>query len=224
MTKRIDFDSKNGGHIQGELAEPAGAGKAPALIVIQEWWGVNDHVRSLVDRFAAAGFLALAPDLYHGKATKDPAEAMKLMQAFDWNVGVEDVAGALAYLEKHARSNGKVGITGFCMGGAVALASAAQLPHLTAVAPFYGIPDAKTDLSKLNGPVLGHFAKKDEHVSPAAAADLEKRLKDAGKKAEIHMYDANHAFMNDTRPEVYDAAQAKIAWERTTKFLHAQLG
>ncbi len=224
MTTRVDFDSKNGTHIHGELKEPAGTGKAPALLVVQEWWGVNDHIRSLVDRFAEAGFLALAPDLYHGKTTKDAGEAGKLMGALDWKVAVEDVAGAFAFLEKHPRSNGKVGITGFCMGGAVALASAAQLPGLRAVVPFYGIPDASTDFSKLNGPVLGHFAKRDQYIPAAGAEGLGKRLRDAGKSAEIHLYDADHAFVNDTRPEVYNAAEAKVAWERTLKFLHAELG
>jgi carboxymethylenebutenolidase len=224
MTQRIDFDSRNGDHVQGEIREPGGTGKAPGLIVIQEWWGVNDHVRSLVDRFAAEGFLTLAPDLYRGKTTKDPAEASKLMQALDWKVAIEDVAGAVAYLERHPRFGGKVGITGFCMGGAVALASGAAIPSLAAVVPFYGIPDAKTDFSKLHGPVLGHFAARDGYIDAAAVQGLEKRLKDAGKSAEIHVYPTDHAFMNDTRPEVYAADQAKVAWGRSVTFLHKQLG
>jgi carboxymethylenebutenolidase len=223
MTTRIDFDSKNGERIQGELALPAGSGKAPALIVVQEWWGVNDHVRSLVDRFAAAGFVALAPDLYHGKTTKDPSEAMKLMQAFDWKVGVEDVAGALAFLETHARSNGKVGIAGFCMGGAVALTAAAKLPGLAAAVPFYGMVDAKTDFSAMKAKVFGNYAKKDGYISADAIQGLEKGLKDLGKSVEIHMYDADHAFVNDTRPEVYNATEAKLAWDRSVAFLQKEL-
>jgi len=223
-TTRIELDSKSGAHIHGELALPAGEAKAPAVIVIQEWWGVNDHIRSLVSRFAEAGFIALAPDLYHGKTTKDGGEAAKLMGALDWKVAVEDVAGAVAYLEKHARTNGKIGITGFCLGGAVALAAGAQLPALRAIVPFYGIPDAKTDFSKLNGAVLGHYAKKDQYIPPATAEALGARLKEAGKTAEIKLYDADHAFVNDTRPEVYNAAEAKLAWDRTIAFLHAQLG
>jgi carboxymethylenebutenolidase len=224
MTKRIDFESKSGNGIQGELAEPGGTGKAPGLIVIQEWWGVNDHIRSYVDRFAKEGFIALAPDLYHGKTTKDGGEAAKLLGALDWSVAVQDVAGALAVLEKHPRVNGKIGITGFCMGGGVALVSAAQLPAIKAVVPFYGIGDPKTDLSHLNGPVLGHFSKTDDYVTPAAVQALAARLQESGKKAEIHMYDASHAFMNDTRPEVYDAAASKLGWERTIAFLHRELG
>ncbi len=224
MTKRIDLDSKNGEHIQGELAEPAGTDKAPAIIVIQEWWGVTDHIRSLVDRFAAAGFLALAPDLYRGKTTKDGSEAQKLLEGLDWKVAVDDVGGALELLKKHPRSNGKVGVTGFCMGGAVALASGAQLPELAAVVSFYGIPDASTDFSGLQAPVLGHFAKRDQHIPPAAADGLEKRLKAAGKSVEIERYDADHAFVNDTRPEVYNPVEAKLAWDRTLAFFHKQLG
>lgn len=223
MTTRIDFDSKNGAHIQGELTEPAGSGKAPAILVIQEYWGVNDHIRSLVDRFAKEGFVALAPDLYHGKTTKDANEAAKLMQAFDWAGALADVGGALAYLEKHPRVNGKVGITGFCMGGAVALVAGANLPALKAVVPFYGIPDPKTDYAKLAAPVLGHYAKKDGHITPDRVSALEARLKEQAKKADIQHYDAGHAFMNDTRPEAYDAASAKLAWTRTLAFLHAQL-
>jgi carboxymethylenebutenolidase len=223
MTTRIDFDSRNGAHIQGELGLPEGGAKAPGLLVIQEWWGVNDHVRSLVDRFAADGFLALAPDLYHGKTTKDAGEAAKLMQALDWGVAIEDVAGALTYLTKHPRFGGKAGITGFCMGGAVALTSGANVPGLSAVVPFYGIGDAKTDFSKMNAKVLGHYARKDGYIPPAAAEALGQRLKDAGKSAEIHLYDADHAFVNDTRPEVYDAEQAKLAWSRTVAFLRAEL-
>jgi carboxymethylenebutenolidase len=224
MTKRIDFDSRNGTHIQGELGEPAGQGKAPALLVIQEWWGVNDHVRSLVDRFAKEGFLALAPDLYHGKTTKDPGEAQKLMQAFDWKGALEDVAGALGALDKQPRSNGRTGIVGFCMGGAVVLASAAELPALRAAVPFYGIGDPNRDFTKTSAKVLGHYAKKDDHVTPAAAEALKANLTKAGKSVEIHMYDAEHAFMNDTRPEVYNPSEAKRAWDRTVAFLHAELG
>jgi carboxymethylenebutenolidase len=224
MTTRIDFDSKNGQRIQGDLGLPAGDGKAPALLVIQEWWGVNDHVRSLVDRFAAAGFLSLAPDLYHGKSTKDPGEAQKLMQALDFKAAGEDVAGALAALEKHPRFGGKAGITGFCMGGAVSLAAAAKLPALVACVPFYGIADESTDYSAMKAKVLGHFAQHDDYVTPARVDALEARLRELGKSAEIHRYDAHHAFVNDTRPEVYDAKQARIAWDRTIAFLHAELG
>jgi carboxymethylenebutenolidase len=224
MTKRIELKSKDGRTEYGEIAEPSGDGKAPALIVIQEWWGVNDHIRSIVDRFAKEGFLAFAPDLFHGKTTKDPTEAAGLMQALDWPHAIQDVAAATAFLASHARSNGKVGITGFCMGGAVTLAAAANVSGLSAAVPFYGIPDASTDFSKVTAPIQGHYAKKDEHIRPDNVVALEAKLKKAGKQVEFHFYDAGHAFENDTRPEAYDAAAAKLAWGRAVAFLKQHLG
>jgi carboxymethylenebutenolidase len=223
MTHRIEFKSKNGQTEHGELAEPSGTGKAPALIVIQEWWGVNDHVRSLVDRFAKDGFLALAPDLYHGKTTKDGGEAAKLLQELDWGHAIEDVAGALSFLTSHPRYGGRAGITGFCMGGAVSLAAAAKVPGLSAAVPFYGIPDPSTDYSHVTAAIQGHYAKKDEHIKPDNALGLKAKLEKAGKKVELHFYDANHAFVNDTRPEVYNAECAKTAWDRAVAFLKTNL-
>jgi carboxymethylenebutenolidase len=223
MTKRIEFKARAGGTEHGEIAEPGGGGKCPALVVIQEWWGVNDHVRSLVDRFAADGFLAFAPDLYHGKTTKDATEAAGLLQALDWPKAIDEVAGAVAMLASHPRSNGKVGITGFCMGGAVSLAAAANIPELSAAAPFYGIPDASTDFGRVACPIQGHFGKKDEYIRPDSAIALKSKLEKAGKKVELHFYDAGHAFVNDTRPEAYNAEAAKLAWGRAAAFLKQNL-
>jgi carboxymethylenebutenolidase len=223
MTQRVEFASKSGSAQQGEIAEPAGAAKAPALVVIQEWWGVNDHVRSLVDRFAAEGFLAFAPDLFHGKTTRDATEAAGLLQALDWAQAIDEVAGAVSMLASHARGNGKVGITGFCMGGAVSLVSAAKIPQVSAAAPFYGLPDPSTDFSGVVCPIQGHYAKKDEHIRPENVLALKAKLEKAGKKVELHFYDAGHAFMNDTRPEAYNAAAAKVAWERAVLFLKTHL-
>jgi carboxymethylenebutenolidase len=223
MSQRIEFKSKSGHAEHGELAEPSGGGNAPALIVIQEWWGVNDHIRSLVDRFSKDGFLALAPDLYHGKTTKDAGEAAKLLGELDWGHAVETVAAAAAFLATHPRYNGKVGITGFCMGGAVTLAAAAKVPGLSAAVPFYGIPDPGTDYSQVSAVIQGHFAKKDEYVPTDRAVALKTKLEKAGKKVELHFYDAPHAFVNDTRPEVYTPDAAKLAWERAVTFLKAHL-
>jgi carboxymethylenebutenolidase len=223
MTQRVEFKSKSGRTEHGEIAEPSGDGKAPALIVIQEWWGVNDHVRSLVDRFAKDGFLAFAPDLFHGKVTKDAAEAAKLLQELDWPVALDEVAGAVSLLTSHPKSNGKVGITGFCMGGAVALASAANVAGLSAAVPFYGIPGPTTDYSHVTAPIQGHFAKKDEYIKVDNAIALKAKLEKAGKKIELHFYDAGHAFVNDTRPEAYNAEAAKLAWGRAVAFLKANL-
>lgn len=214
MTKRISFRG-----IEGELAEPSGSDEAPALVLVQEWWGVNDHIRDLAERFAKEGFLVVAPDLYHGRTTKDATEAGKWMTELDTLAAVEEIGATLAHLKEHPRSNGKVGVTGFCLGGALTLASAAHLPVAAAVA-FYGIPPAeKADLSKITAPAMMHVGKKDDWVTPERAEDVKKKV----PGLELHLYDADHAFANDTRPEVYDAASAKLAWDRTVAFLKKHL-
>src|SRR5947209_1648560 len=127
MATKIEFKARSGAPASGEIALPGGSGKAPALVLVQEWFGVNDHIRSLADRFAAAGFLTLAVDLYHGQVTADGAEAAKLMTALDGKRAMDDIAGAVTALAAHPRSSGKVGITGFCLGGAYAFAAVSAL-------------------------------------------------------------------------------------------------
>jgi carboxymethylenebutenolidase len=216
MTKRVSFNG-----VEGELAEPAGEGKgAGSIVLIQEWWGVNDHIRSLVDRFAKEGFLVVAPDLFHGKTTTDAGEAGKLMNELDTLQAVKEIGAAVAYLKEHPRSNGKVGVTGFCLGGALTLASACHVPGLSAAVSFYGIPPAdKVDYAKATVPVQMHIAKKDGWVTPEKAEEVKKQLKDV----ELHLYDADHAFVNDTRPEVYDEKNAKVAWDRAVAFFEKHL-
>lgn len=224
MAENITFASKTGAETSGAIALPPGDGKAPGLVLIQEWWGLNDHIRSLVDRFAAAGFITLAPDLYHGKSTPDPNEAAKLMTALDGDRSIEEIAGAVSYLQKHARSNGKVGITGFCMGGAFSFRAATTIPELAAAVPFYGIPPAeKSDYSKVTAPIMAHFASRDQFVDPAKAEAIKKQLDARGQSMELFIYDADHAFMNDSRPDVYNAEAAKLAWDRTIAFLQKHL-
>lgn len=224
MTTRVTFESKTGSNISGELAEPSGSGNVPTIVLIQEWWGVNDHVRDLAGRLAKEGFLALAPDLYHGKTTKDAAEAEELMTALDTLAAIKDIAGAVAYLKNHPRGNGKVGVIGFCMGGALSFASACHIDGLSAVAPFYGIPPAeKVDYANVTAPIIAHFAKRDEWATVERAAAIKKRLDERGRTMELHVYDADHAFVNNTRPEVYDEASAKLAWERTMAFFEKHL-
>lgn len=224
MTTRVTFKSKAGRTVSGELATPSGSGKAASVVLIQEWWGVNDHIRDLTERLAAEGFLVVAPDLYHGKLTKDPTEAGKLMSELDTLAAVDDIAGAVAYLRAHARGNGKVGVTGFCMGGALSLAAASHIDGLSAVVPFYGIPPAdKVDYATITAPILMHVAKRDEWVTVPKAQAVKKQLDDRGHPMQLEIYDADHAFMNDTRPEVYDKANAKLAWDRTVAFLKKHL-
>jgi carboxymethylenebutenolidase len=225
MTTRIDFPAGSGAATSGELALPEGSEKAPALVLVQEWWGVNDHIRSLADRFAKAGFVTLAPDLYHGTVTKDAAEAGKLMAALDGMRAMDDLAGAVKLLAAHPRSNGKVGVVGFCMGGAYTLAAASHIPAVSAAAPFYGIPPVeRLDFAKMKAPILMHVATRDQWVTPAKAHEIEAKVNALGGAMKVEEYEADHAFANDTRPEVYAPEAARLAWDRTVAFLHQHLG
>ncbi|AKT35936.1 protein usf [Chondromyces crocatus] len=224
MTEKITFTSKTGELLTGELVLPQGADKAPAVVLIQEWWGVNDHIRSLLERLAAAGFIALAPDLYHGQVTRDAEEAGRLMTALDKPRALGEIAAAVQHVTTLPRSNGRVGVMGFCMGGAFAFAAAATVPELGAVVPFYGIPTPAPDYTTVRAPVLAHFAARDEWAKASDADQLKRQLESLGKSMELHVYDANHAFMNDTRPEVYHPEAAKLAWDRSLEFLRTHLG
>jgi carboxymethylenebutenolidase len=226
MPQRITFNSKSGAPTSGEIALPSGDAKAPSVVLIQEWWGINGHIRSLLDRLASAGFIALAPDLYHGEVATDPEEAGRLMNALNWDKAIDEIGGAAAYLHAHERCIGRVGVTGFCMGGALAFASATRLPDLlSAVVPFYGIPPEalKADYSKVRAPILAHFAKRDGWAKPEAAEAIKRELEGYGQSMELHIYDADHAFVNDTRPDVYSVEDASLAWQRTVDFLHKHL-
>jgi carboxymethylenebutenolidase len=215
----------NGVTGSGYLAVPS-SGKGPGVIVIQEWWGLVDHIKDVCDRFAAEGFTALAPDLYHGKTTKSPDDAGKLMMALNIDRAEKDLRGAIDYLLEHKACFSKqVGTVGFCMGGQLSLFAACANPKVGACVIFYGIhPHVKPDIAKLEAPVLGFFAEKDGHVTPEVARALEKQLKDAGKSVEFKIYEgADHAFFNDTRAEVYHEAYAKDAWGRTLRFYREEL-
>ena len=224
MTTTVRFGAKGGSEVTGELAEPSGSAKAPSVVLIQEYWGINAHVKSLVDRLAKEGFLVVAPDLYHGKIAKDAAEAGKLMTELDTLVAVKEIGAAAAYLKEHPRGNGKVGVIGFCLGGALTFAAACHVPGLDAVVPFYGVPPAdKVDYSKVTAPVLAHFAKVDAWASVDKAEAIKKQVEAAGGSMQLEVYDAGHAFVNDTRPEAYDEKSAKLAWQRTVDFLKKHL-
>ncbi len=222
---RIKFKTPKGHECEGVLAVPAAQGKAPAVILLQEYWGVNAHIESIGERLAKEGFRVIAPDLYHGKITKDASEAGALMKTFDWQQALDDIAGAVAHARAHESSNGKVGVVGFCMGGALAFATACNVAGLSAVVPFYGVPDRKlADYSKVTAPILAHFSKTDPWAKVASGEAIKKELEGAGHSMELFTYDADHAFFNDTRPEVYSAECAKLAWERTVAFFHQHLG
>ncbi|MCC6621778.1 MAG: dienelactone hydrolase family protein [Deltaproteobacteria bacterium] len=225
MGSIIEFEG-DGQTFQGYLAS-ADMSNAPGVIVVQEWWGLVDHVKDLCDRMAAEGFNALAPDLYAGRSTTRPDEAGKLMMALDIARTEVAMRGAIAHLLAAPGTRpGPVGVVGFCMGGQLALFAAAENPTVGAAVDFYGIHPAVTvDVAKVSGPVLAFFAEHDGFVDAAAMVGLVQRFADAGKRLEVHRYlDADHAFMNDTRPEVYHPAHARDAWARTVAFLHQYLG
>lgn len=220
----VSFPSRDGRRARGALAAPDGATPAPALLLVHEWWGLNAHVRDLAERLAAAGFLVLAPDLYDRPPTQDAAEALERVTALDGERSIEELAGARAWLAAHPRSNGAVGIVGFCLGGAFAFRAAARLPELGAAVPFYGVPPQGTaDWDQVRCPIQAHFGARDGHVPPTKAEAIREQLAARGRPMELHVYDAGHAFVNDTRPESYDAASATLAWSRTVAFLHAHL-
>ncbi len=218
----VSFPS-NGSSAEGYLSLPA-SGKGPGLIVIQEWWGLVPHIKEVADRFAAEGYAALAPDLYHGKSTTEPDEAGKMMMAMKMDEAAQDMSGAYDYLKAHSACTGKVGSVGFCMGGGLSLYIATLKP-VDACVIYYGVlPGVQPDLSKLRGPVLGHYADHDEWASPAAAHALEGQIQAAGAQTEFHIYpDTQHAFFNDTRPEIYNAAAAQTSWQRTLAFYKKHL-
>ena len=226
MGEIIEFAS-NGGTASGYLAEPD-AGTGVPLVVIQEWWGLVPHIQDVCDRFAAEGFLALAPDLYRGETTTEPDEAGKLMMALNMEQAAKDLSGAVD--EVSLRSSGdRVGITGFCMGGGLALVAATQRPDkLKACVPWYGLipwPDAQPYWDRLDAAVLGHYAGEDGFFTPEAAEELAADLRSRGKEVEIVIHPGvDHAFFNDTRPEVYNAAAAGSAWQQTVGFLLTNLG
>jgi carboxymethylenebutenolidase len=210
---------------EGYLA-PSDTGSGPGVIVIQEWWGLVEHIKDVCDRFSSAGFTALAPDLYRGKTANGPDEAGELMMALNIGETEQILRRAIAALKAHPSVRGdKVGVVGFCMGGQLALFAAATNPEIGACVDFYGIhPHVKPEFENLQGPVLGIFAERDEYASPEAVRALDRELTEKGKEHEFKTYpDTDHAFFNDTRREVYNDAAAKDAWERVTEFLRDRL-
>ena len=211
----IQYKRPDGGTTAGYLAS-AGTGK-PGLVVIQEWWGLNDHIRAVADRFAAAGYNALAPDLYEGRVAKDADEAGHMMNGLDFPGAThQDIGGAVMHL--HAMG-GDVGVVGFCMGGALTIASAVHVRGVNAAVCFYGIPPASfASPADIKIPLQGHFANADDWCTPAAVDGLVAAMANAPIAPEVFRYDAQHAFFNTTRPEVYDAEAAHLAWQRTLAF------
>ena len=205
--------SSAAGQASGHLARP-GTGK-PGVIVLQEWWGLVPHIKDVAARFAAQGYFALAPDLYHGKSTLEAAEAEHLMKGLDWGRASKEIAGAVRYL-RETEGCTRVGVTGFCMGGALTIIAAAQ-PGVDAYVAFYGFPPAgAADLDKITAPGLILFGEKEEYFSVPEAKAFADRQRQRGRAAEVVVYPgAGHAFFNNERPEAFRPDAANDAWRRT---------
>ena len=222
-SKMVEF-AANGRTAEGYLSLPSQPG--PGVIVIQEWWGLVDHIKDLADRFAKEGFVALAPDLYHGDMTKSPDQAGKMLMALNIGEAAKDLSGAARYLlDQDLVQPKRVAALGFCMGGQLALYAATEFPDLiSAGVDFYGIhPNAKFNADKLQVPILAHFGKRDTSVPESTARALVDSIESRGKMIEAYFYDADHAFFNDTRPAVHNREAAALAWTRTLDFLRREL-
>lgn len=218
----VEYPS-NGGTGQGYLAGSEG----PGIVVIQEWWGLVEHIKDVCDRFAAQGFVALAPDLYRGKATSEPDDAAKAMMALRLDQAAKDMGGAVDELRRRTGRDA-VGVIGFCMGGGLALVLATLRPDaVKAVVPCYGVipwPDAQPEYARLEAAVEGHYAELDESAPPAAVRALEAELVALGKEVTMFVHPGTkHAFFNDTRAEVYDAEEADKLWSSVVEFFRAKL-
>jgi carboxymethylenebutenolidase len=221
----IDFPTSDG-TAPGYLAAPS-AGHGPATLVLQEWWGLDDHIRSICDRLAAEGFFALAPDLYRGETTTEPSEAEQKMMAMSMDRAERDMCGAAEYLRSQPGVEGDgVGSLGFCLGGGLSLWAAASCPNIAAAVTYYYVmPHGKPDFTKIDGPVLGHFGTADAFIPLEDAHKLESELENTGLDVTFHYYDGGgHAFFNDTdRLGTYDEGLARSSWERTIGFLRSAL-
>jgi carboxymethylenebutenolidase len=221
MGEMVQFKRPDGKTCPGYLATPKAGAGANGFVCIQEWWGLNEQIKKTADRLAEAGYRALVPDLYRGKLPKASDEASHMMANLNFpDAAEQDIRGAAQYLKESSK---KVAVGGFCMGGVLTILAALHVPETDAGACFYGLPDVSAGFKKIKIPLVCHFANKDGWITPAKVNDFEAALKQSKSKFEIYRYDADHAFMNEARPQVYDAASAKLAWDRTLKFLKSVL-
>lgn len=225
----IEFKRPDGQSMQGYLAEPVNKTHAPGVVVIQEWWGLDEEVKSVADRLAKAGYRALVPDLYRGKLALEAKEAEHLMGDLNFgDAASQDIRGAVQYLKN--TGSPKVAVTGFCMGGALTVLSACNVPELDGTVVWYGYPPLEyVNANAIAKPMMAHWATHDEFFAISGVDQLEAKLNDAGVSHEFYRYDAKHAFANpksDKRglpPLQFNAAAAKLAWDRTMAFLQKNL-
>jgi len=224
MAQQVTFPAASG-EASGVLFTPDGSERRPGVVVIHEWWGVNDQIQSIAQKWANEGFVALVPDLYHGHVVPihDGAAAEAAMKKLDFPRALQEIAGAIAFLRDHARSTGKVSVTGYCMGGALSFATATAVSGLAAVVPFYGLPPG-ADWSKVDAPIQAHFALEDNWATVDGAKAIQESLAKHKQQMELHVYAAKHAFCNDQRPEVHNPAACAQAWSRAVEFVRAHSG
>lgn len=216
LTGMVDYPGGGEQALMGYLARPEEQGSHPALIVIQEWWGLNDHIKDITRRFAQAGYVALAPDLYHGVVTSEPDEARKLVMQLDRDAAVAEIGSAIDYLLTQDFVAGpKLGTVGFCMGGWLVLQTAIDNENVGASVAFYGSPLSDEEVARVKAPVMGNYGSLDGGIPVERVKQMEAALNAAGIENDIKVFDgAQHAFFNDTRPSYHEAA-SKEAWART---------
>jgi carboxymethylenebutenolidase len=224
-TRLIEFPIND--HVSpGYLAQPVDRQAHPGVVVIQEWWGLVPHIKDVTERLAREGFVALAPDLYHGQAAAEPDEARKLAMALDAQRAVQEIAAAARYLKKMSNvAPQKMGVVGWCMGGGLCLSTAAYHSDLIGAAvAFYGRPLTAGDTARLQVPVLGLYAEHDHGIPPEAVRAFDAEMDKQHTPHEVHIYaGASHAFFNDTRPQIYQAAAAQDAWQKTLAWFRKYL-
>lgn len=221
MGEIMTFQRPDGQPCTGYSVEPANGGNAPGVVVIQEWWGLNDQIKGVADQLSQAGYRALVPDLYRGNVTLEAAEAEHLMGNLDFgDAATQDIRGAVTYLKQQSQS---VAVMGFCMGGALTVLAAVHVPETDVAVCWYGVPpEAAADTRTISIPFQGHFAQQDAFFPPEQVDALEARLKAGGVKYEFYRYDAQHAFGNENNTS-YDPNATKQAWERSLAFLSTHL-
>jgi carboxymethylenebutenolidase len=221
--RTIQFTRPDGALAPGYLSEPERARNAPGVVLFEEWWGLTDHIKETADRLAAVGFRVLVPDLYRGSVADTREQAGHLMEGLDFSDAVsQDARGAAAYLKQHGAK--RVGVTGFCMGGALAMLAAMHGPDFDSAVIFYGYPPAEAgDPSTIKIPIMGHWAHHDEFFNIAGVDALEDALKTRGVLYEFHRYDAKHAFYNPGGLGNYHREHAETAWKRSVDFFKRTL-
>jgi carboxymethylenebutenolidase len=217
----VTFKRPDGRDCSGHLVEPKAGSGAPGVVILQEWWGLNDQIKGVADRLAAIGYRALVPDLYKGKVTLDVAEAKHLMSNLNFgDAATQDLRGAAQHLKQ---SSAKVGVVGFCMGGALTVLAAMYVPEANACSSWYGFPPEEAgDVRTIRTPLQLHLAERDQSFTPEAARALLAKLKEGNVPHEAYWYDAGHAFFNEKGPN-YNAEAAKLAWDRTVSFFEKHL-